>query len=44
MILKLIKLELSHFKQLEESDSSQIENFESLVDLFTLLSFGTINH
>jgi hypothetical protein len=42
MILKLIKLELSHFKQLEESDSSQIENFESLVDLFTLLSFVLI--
>lgn len=42
MMLKVINLKSSHLNQLEESDSSQTENFESLVDLFTLLSFVLI--
>lgn len=42
MMLKLINLKLSHYNTIEGTDSSQIENYESLVDLFTLLSFVLI--
>ncbi len=42
MILKTIKLKSAYFDELENADDSEVENFESMVDLFTLLSFALI--